>query len=174
MDDRSSRQPQASVRRGPTRKVAAVAVSLGLLLGAMALMEGTGSAQRAPVRTSTAGRQFGPGAGLPTIPVRPTRTVPPVATTARPPVGGDGLAQANRAAAQAMATVQSAAALPPSLLNIICQTILSARVRVVAQINAIEAQFPSLVPQLEAVKAAVVAQINAFLSRFGCGNPSLG
>src|SRR5438270_97808 len=62
MDDRSLTTSEIHARRSPVRKSAFVVV-LGLLLGGLALMEGTGTAQRAPAsRAAVGGRCAAPGA----------------------------------------------------------------------------------------------------------------
>src|SRR5947209_11401510 len=171
MDDRSLTTSEIHARRSPMRKSAFVVV-LGLLLGGLALMEGPGTAQRAPAGRAAVEGPFGLGCAFSGA----ARTSPePVPRTSRsgPSNADQAMARANQVAADAQSTIQRAVAQQPPQPGLFCPLLLRVRASLIAQFDALERVFPALTARLEPIRAQVLATINAVLARFGCPIPSL-
>jgi len=149
-----------------------------LLPGGAGLSFGVG---RSSASVAPAARFGGASLSTPTAPASATGVTAPAPTLAAAEQTAAGAVkqvqvavQQARAAADSVAFAEAApgsgvaAALPPSSFARICSSLLAAKARSNAQINALEARFPFLTARLEVARAQANAQVNAQLARFGC------
>lgn len=129
-----------------------------------------GSSVLVPTLPSSSGSSLVPGRFRvrPPFPTPSPRPIPPGN------VGGAGMSQAavlgiaRGFAAQAVGQAQQVQGSAQA-----CPILLSVEARVIVQIDALIGAYPFLAPQLNAVKAQVVAQLEVYIARFECRGPSI-